>query len=55
METKRNLLTYSKPLSLLILILFLVTAVKVNATNYYIAANGDDLSLIHISEPTRPY
>ena len=42
METKRNLLTYSKPLSLLILILFLVTAVKVNATNYYIAANGDD-------------
>ena len=42
MNTKRNFLTFNYSLISSIIILFLFTTIKVNATDYYISATGDD-------------
>ena len=42
MNTNRNFITLNRTLISFLVILFLFTTIKVNATNYYISANGDD-------------
>ena len=59
MNTMRKTLTLAAPILTLILIAALTTTTVLHHTNHHDQATAPDttpaLSLIHISEPTRPY